>query len=267
MSADSTTLLREGFEALLRGDFDALSALMEPDAQWLCWEPIPGDCHGREQIIATLRDRHEEGVLTGLNEIVEGGEKLLVAITGPRLQESGVGEGQACMVVTMRDGRIVRMQDHRTRAEALADAGLAPRPAVAPPAPLAHTEPGWDQVSDLVPFVHVADVTASIAFYEQLGFHVTSTHPAATAKPDWASLEAGQARLMLARAGAPVVAGEQAVLFDLYSRDLFGLRARLIAAGIDAGEIVDGRPGPNAEMRLEDPDGYVLMVAQIEAAE
>jgi hypothetical protein len=54
------------------------------------------------------------------------------------------------------------------------------------------------------------------------------------------------------------------VLFYLYARDLFGLRDRLVAAGVDAGEIVDGRPGPRAEMRVEDPDGYVLMIAQIE---
>ena len=118
-----------------------------------------------------------------------------------------------------------------------------------------------------MPFVHVADVTASIAFYEHLGFHVTATHPATTPAPDWASLEAEQARLMLARAGQPVRASEQAVLFYLFTRDLFGLRERLIAAGIAAGEIVDGRPGPDAEMRLEDPDGYVLMVAQIEEGE
>jgi hypothetical protein len=41
------------------------------------------------------------------------------------------------------------------------------------------------------------------------------------------------------------------------------LSERLITAGIDAGEIRDGRPGPSAEMRVEDPDGYVLMVAQV----
>ena len=33
---------------------------------------------------------------------------------------------------------------------------------------------------------------------------------------------------------------------------------------VDAGEIHNGRPGPRLEMRLDDPDGYVLMVAQIE---
>ncbi len=139
-----------------------------------------------------------------------------------------------------------------------------PRPTHPPPAPLEHTEPGWDQISDLIPFLHVADVTASIAFYEHLGFLVTATHPTNTPAPDWASLEADQAQLMLARADEPIVARSQGVLFYLFSRDLFGLRERLLGVRIDAGEITDGRPGPNAEMRLEDPDGYVLIVAQNE---
>lgn len=267
MSTDNATQIRDGFEAFLRGDFDALRSLLAPDAQWLYWEPIPGDCDNPEKIIATLRRRRDEGVVSGVEDIVDGGEKLLVEITGPRLEEWGLPEGRAAMVVTMRDGRIVRMQDHRTRADALFDAGLAGRRAQPPPAPLEHTEPGWDRVSNLIPFVHVADVSASIPFYEQLGFHVTATHPPTPPDLDWASLEAEEAQLMLARADAPVVARDQAVLFYLFSRDLFGLRERLIAAGIDAGEITDGRPGPNQEMRLEDPDGYVLMIAQIEASE
>lgn len=267
MSPDNATRLRNGFQAFLAGDFDALRDLMEPDAQWLWYEQIPGDCHDRETIIATLRDRHAEGVVTGLNDIVEGGEKLLVEVTGPRLKESGLPAGRACMVVTMREGRIVRMQDHRNRAEALADAGLAPKPKPAPPAPLEHTEPGWDQVHGLIPFVHVADVTASIRFYEHLGFRVTATHPTAAPEPDWAFLEADEAQLMLARGDKPIDASSQAVLFYLYARDLFGLRDRLIAAGIDAGDIVDGSPGPRVEMRVADPDGYVLMIAQTDPDE
>ncbi|MFZ1925199.1 MAG: hypothetical protein WAU42_03550 [Solirubrobacteraceae bacterium] len=42
------------------------------------------------------------------------------------------------------------------------------------------------------------------------------------------------------------------------------MRTRPLAADIEAGEIEDGSPGPRQEMRVTDPDGYVLMVAQIE---
>jgi hypothetical protein len=37
----------------------------------------------------------------------------------------------------------------------------------------------------------------------------------------------------------------------------------MLANGVDAGEIVDGTPGPRQEMRVDDPDGYCLMIAQI----
>jgi uncharacterized protein len=142
MSIDHSALVREGFQAFLSGDFDTLRELLHPDAQWLWHESIPGDCHDRDTIIATLGERRQEGVVTGLIGIVEGGEKLLVEVTGPRLEQWGLPLGRACMVVTMRDGRIVRMQDHRSRTDALADAGLAPKPAPPAPAPLEHAEPG-----------------------------------------------------------------------------------------------------------------------------
>ena len=63
----------------------------------------------------------------------------------------------------------------------------------------------------------------------------------------------------------PIDHDRQGVLFYLYSHDLAALRGQLLAAGIEAGEIKDGSPGPRQEMRVTDPDGYLLMVAQIEA--
>jgi catechol 2,3-dioxygenase-like lactoylglutathione lyase family enzyme len=115
----------------------------------------------------------------------------------------------------------------------------------------------------MVPFVHVHDVERSIAFYARLGFQVRDTYRFGE-RLDWAFLQAGQGRLMLAHADAPIAPDHRAVLFYLYARDLFGLRDRLVAASVDAGEIRDGTPGPKMEMRLEDPDGYVLMIAQSE---
>jgi hypothetical protein len=120
-----------------------------------------------------------------------------------------------------------------------------------------------DQVTDLVPFVHVADVDRSVVFYERLGF-VMGHEFAPEGRRIWAFLERGDARLMVAEADAPVDPHVQAVLLYLYTRDLDGLRARLVAAGVPAGDITTGGPGPDRQMRVDDPDGYCLMVAEIE---
>lgn len=116
---------------------------------------------------------------------------------------------------------------------------------------------------DLIPFVHVADVARSIAFYELLGFELKDTYEH-DGRLDWAALESGDAQLMLARASAPIERDRQAVLFYLYADDLAPLRDRLLVNGIPVRAIVDGSPGPAREMGLADPDGWCLMVAEIE---
>jgi hypothetical protein len=113
--------------------------------------------------------------------------------------------------------------------------------------------------------VHVRDVGRSIAFYYHLGFVVTSVYKY-RGNPAWAELS-GEGALLMVSTGEPVDQADQGILFYLYSNNLAGLREQLLAAGIDAGEIVDGTPGPREQMRLTDPDGYVLMVAQTEPPE
>ena len=120
MATDNAELVRSGFEAFLRGDWDALGAVMDPAVEWLWFEPGDWDCHDRRKVLATLFERQREGVVTGLRSVVAAGDRVFVEVTGPR-------RDPACLVVTIREGRIVRMQDHRTRTAALADAGLEPQ--------------------------------------------------------------------------------------------------------------------------------------------
>jgi hypothetical protein len=126
--------------------------------------------------------------------------------------------------------------------------------------------PPEQRVHGLIPFVHVEDVERSIAFYYHLGFTVASLYKY-RGRPVWAQLCSEGAELMVSTDGDSIDPAGQGVLFYLYSRDLAGLREQILAEGIDVGEIVDGRPGPRQEMTLTDPDGYVLMVAQVERPE
>ena len=121
-----------------------------------------------------------------------------------------------------------------------------------------------DAISDLVPFAHVADVDRSVAFYERLGFEMRNEYVPENRRI-WAFLERGDARLMVAEADGAVDPNAQAVLFYLYTRDLDGLRARLVTAGVAAGEITTGNLGPDRQMGVVDPDGYVLILAEIES--
>lgn len=116
--------------------------------------------------------------------------------------------------------------------------------------------------------IHVAELERSIAFYQLLGFEIGNYMPRsgpmhwvwlyAPHAPDW---KRGP-NLMLTRSVRAIDASAQDVLFYLYAENLTSLRSSLRAKGVNAGEI--GYPDylPHGECRLEDPDGYVLMLAQ-----
>jgi hypothetical protein len=146
------------------------------------------------------------------------------------------------------------LRDNERVSPQLTDGPRPPESVVSPPE---------QRVNGLIPFVHVEDVDRSIAFYYHLGFIVEIVYKY-RGTPVWASLQSEGAELMVSTDGDAIDPAHQGVLFYLYSNDLAALREQLLAHNVEVGEILDGTPGPREEMRLTDPDGYVLMVAQIE---
>jgi hypothetical protein len=120
-----------------------------------------------------------------------------------------------------------------------------------------------DAVSDLVPFAHVTDVDRSVAFMSASAPRRFTRRPPRLAGCGRSS-SAGDARLMVAAGDGAFDADAQGIIFYLYTRDLDALRARLVAGGVDAGEITTGGPGPDRQLEVTDPDGYVLVLAEIE---
>lgn len=136
-------------------------------------------------------------------------------------------------------------------------------------------------VHQLIPMVHVADVEKAIHFYELLGFAPIKRMQDHAGWTFWASIVAGDARLMFAAADAPVVPEVQAVLFYMYSLDVVRLRNHLLSHGLADGGTYCGQAGPNngrevvfdvanpdympaGEIRVADPDGYCVLVGQLE---
>lgn len=139
------------------------------------------------------------------------------------------------------------------------------------------TIPG--QVNRVVTYVHVQDVDASVVFYALLGFAPENVMKDGQGRAFWGLVKSGGGEMMFARADGAIDAGQQAVLFYMYSADVAGLRRHLIASGVreagGAGAGSDGRgrgavhaitrPGymPAGELRVIDPDGYVILIGQL----
>ncbi len=65
---------------------------------------------------------------------------------------------------------------------------------------------------------------------------------------------------MISRTREPAGPVRQGLLFYLYTSDVDAFRAELVAGGVQAGVVEYPFWAPRGEFRVEDPDGYVLMV-------
>jgi uncharacterized glyoxalase superfamily protein PhnB len=117
-------------------------------------------------------------------------------------------------------------------------------------------------VTGLIPMAHVANVQRAIDFYKLLGMDVRGSLRSPSGQLQWVHLACGHADLMFARAAEPVIAGQQAVLFYLYSPDLVALREHLLASGVKVSAIQYPDYMPKGEVRIDDPDGYCLLIGQ-----
>jgi hypothetical protein len=124
-------------------------------------------------------------------------------------------------------------------------------------------------IDALTPYAHVADVQRSVEFYGLLGLDLRNSLEEG-GKLVWAFVtdpsddpNDAAARLMLAQADGPVDASQQAVLFYCWARDLESLQAELSGAGVEVGEITHPFYMPAGELKVIDPDGYVVLVGRL----
>lgn len=263
-------LIQRAWEAISRGDLSVLEQELAADARWRAVTDGPWNCENREAILETMSRNLADGVRGTIEETIQAGPRVLVAFrpkTPLSDDQRPLDNGIAYVVVTIRDGKLVELKGCADRAAAqayLASGETSPAPLLEGPGrPRVTRRSPEHRVTGLIPFVHVDDVQRSIDFYHHLGFALASVYKY-RGTPVWAELESEGAKLMVSTDGDPIDPAGQGVLFYLYSPDLSALREQLLGAGIQAGEILDGTPGPRQQIQLTDPDGYVLMVAQIE---
>jgi uncharacterized protein len=128
VESDGVRILREGYEAFNRGDFEAVIELMHPDIemQRARAAPDPEPVRGAEAIRAWMMPDIFDEQHVDLVEIVENGDKIFVeGKFRVRARGSGIEiNDRAFHVWTIRDGKAARLEFYADRSEALQAAGL-----------------------------------------------------------------------------------------------------------------------------------------------
>jgi ketosteroid isomerase-like protein len=120
VNSNPAEIAREGLAAWREGDFVAVEEILDLDVVWHATEPGEWDCHGRDEVMRTLRERYEQGFAKGDLQFRDGGEHAVIVVAHPRETGGSEWPSEIAIVMRFRNERVVSMQDYRTEAEAFA---------------------------------------------------------------------------------------------------------------------------------------------------
>jgi ketosteroid isomerase-like protein len=120
VSSESLTLAKQGLAAWHKGDFETLERLLDPAVHWHWFEPGDWDCHNREDVLKTLRERHTQGFAAGEFEFRDVGDGAVIVVSHPSEIGGREWPSETATVMRFRDEKVVSMQDYRTEPEARA---------------------------------------------------------------------------------------------------------------------------------------------------
>ena len=125
MTGRNEALVREASEAYGRGAVARVLEFVDPDLEWTYLDPAfegpePETCHGRDQLRWALERRAGQGLVSQIEEIVAGGDKVMVVIHTPGIDRARARQAgdRNYLVLTVSQERIVRMRACRNRDEA-----------------------------------------------------------------------------------------------------------------------------------------------------
>jgi ketosteroid isomerase-like protein len=123
VSTDAVAVATEGLAAWRRGDFDTLERILDPNVEWIAFDPGEGDCHGRADVMRVLRERYEQGFAAGELDLSDAGPNIVIAVSHPSAIGGPEWPDETATVMSFSGGTVVSMRDYRTKAEALAAVG------------------------------------------------------------------------------------------------------------------------------------------------
>ena len=127
MAQENVEIVREAYDAYSRGDYDRLAGIHDPHIVVISLED--GALYGNDAVLANYERWNEawEGAETTLEEVIGHGDRVFLAARfHARGRASGVEvDTRLYEVFTLRDGKVLRIDEYEHRADALEAAGLS----------------------------------------------------------------------------------------------------------------------------------------------
>jgi ketosteroid isomerase-like protein len=135
MSIESVEVVVRGYRAFIDGDFEAIAELLHPEIEWYPLDAGPLSSVDHEDALSVVAERYREQYRVELERCVGVGDQVVVGFRAskesrdaddPRPLQSRrkFSVERYSAVVTIRDGRVVRVQDYPHLQAAFEAAGI-----------------------------------------------------------------------------------------------------------------------------------------------
>ena len=135
MSEQNVEFVLKGYRAFVDGDFERIAEMLDPDIEWNGLDSDLFPAADREEVLEVLASRFQDGYRLELERCVGVEDQVVVAFRAAGVEKDATDDrplqtrryftvGRYFAVVTIRDGRVVRVQDHPRLSAALEAVGL-----------------------------------------------------------------------------------------------------------------------------------------------
>ena len=122
-SADSAALLLRGYHAFVDGDFDAMAAMLDPDVEWVAAGETETIVINRDRVLEIVAERAAEKYHVVVDRAIGLADRAVVSMRFSRIELDPSDDrplqsrrsyllGRWAAVVYVRDGRVVRVEEH-----------------------------------------------------------------------------------------------------------------------------------------------------------
>jgi ketosteroid isomerase-like protein len=133
VSQANVELVLRGYWAFVAGDLDSVAEMLDPDIEWVAIDPE--EAAGHESVLSILADRYADGYRVEIERCVGIGDDVAVSFRVAGEERDATDDrplqtrryftvGRYAAVVTVRDGRVCRVQEYPHLAAALDAVGL-----------------------------------------------------------------------------------------------------------------------------------------------